>query len=128
MVPMRTNDACAGVIPRNFVMSPMETTPTIGQKSSSKKKNTLRDAISALRTTTAHTARRSARQLNEDLLELRLAHAHVAHGHALGEELPQQVGQPLLRVVHRAFRPAVGGRAAPHARPLGEPRRRRRLP
>src|SRR2546427_819588 len=92
IVPMRTNDACAGVIPRNFVMSPMETTPTIGQKSSSKKKNTLRDAISALRTTTAHTARRSARQLNEHLLQLGLAHAHVAHGHALGEQLPQQVG------------------------------------
>src|SRR5438445_11142343 len=108
MVPMRTNDACAGVIPRNFVMSPMETTPTIGQKSSSKKKNTLRDAISAWRTTTAHTARRSARQLNEHLLQLGLAHAHVAHGDALGEQPPQQGGEPLRRVDHRAFRPAVG--------------------
>src|SRR5882724_4320728 len=127
IVPISTNDACAGVRPRNFVMSPMESTPTMGQNSSSKKKKTLREAMRALRTTTAHTARRSARQLNEDLLQLRLAHAHVAHGHALGEQLPQQVGQPLLGVVHRALRPAVVRRAAQHARGLRQPRRRRRL-
>src|SRR5213593_3387330 len=112
MVPISTNEVCAGVRPRNLVISPIDSTPTIGQNSSSKKKKTLRDAISALRTTTAHTASASARQLNEDLLELRLPHAHVAHRHAFGEELAQQVGQPLLGVVDRALRPAVGGRAA----------------
>src|SRR6185369_6026206 len=120
MVPMSTNDACAGVRPRNLDMRPIEITPTMGQKSSSKKKNTLREAISALRTTTAHTASRSARQLNEHLLELRLAHAHVAHGHALGEQLPKQIGQALLGVVHRTLRPAVGGRAAQHTRRLAQ--------
>src|SRR5258708_23365215 len=105
MVPIRTNEACAGVIPRNLVMSPMEITPTIGQNSSSKKKNTLRDAISALRTTTAHTASRSARQLNEHLLQLRLPHAHVADRHALREPLPQQIWQTLLRLVHPSLPP-----------------------
>src|SRR5438046_10453031 len=116
MVPIRTNEACAGVIPRNRVMSPMEITPTIGQNRSSKKKKTLRDAISALRTTTAHTASASARQLNEDLLELGLAHADVAHRHALGLQPTEQVGQPLFRFVHRALRPPIVRRAAPPAR------------
>src|SRR5438309_940174 len=107
------------------VMRALTNTPTI--HALRKQPNTLRDAISALRTTTAHTASRSARQLNEHLLQLRLAHAHVADGHALGEQLPQQIGQALLGVVHRTLRPAVGGRAAQHARRLSEPRRRRRL-
>src|SRR3989454_1408558 len=50
MVPISTKDACSGVRWRNRVMRPMESTPTIGQKRSSKKKNTLREAMSALRT------------------------------------------------------------------------------
>src|SRR6266446_9088534 len=70
LVPISTKDACSGVRWRNRVMRPMESTPTIGQKRSSKKKNTLREAMSALRTTTAQTASSSARQLNEHLLEL----------------------------------------------------------
>src|SRR5258708_30134985 len=127
MVPIRTNEVCAGVIPRNRVMSQMEITPTIGQNSSSKKKNTLRDAMSALRTTTAHTASRSARQLNEHLLQLRLAYAHVADRHALREQLPQQIGQALLGVVHRTLRPAVGRPPAQHAPRLSAPPRRRAL-
>src|SRR2546430_7842002 len=78
-VPIRTNDACSGVRWRNRVMRPMDSTPTIGQKRSSKKKNTLREAMSALRTTTAQTASSSARQLTEHLLELRLPHPDVPH-------------------------------------------------
>ena len=54
--PARTV-ACSGVSSRKRVMSPMESTPTTGQKSSSKKKNTLRMPMRALRTTTAHAAR-----------------------------------------------------------------------
>src|SRR5262244_4490605 len=124
---MRTNDACGADSPRKRVIRPIDTTPTIGQNSSSKKKNTLREAISALRTTTAQTASASARQLNEHLLELRLAHAHVPHRDPFGEQLAQQVRQPLLGVVHGALRPAVVARAAQHTRRLPQPRRRRRL-
>src|SRR5262249_16918340 len=115
IVPMSTNEACAGVRPRNLDIRPIETTPTMGQKSTSKKKNTLREAMIALRTTTAQIASRSARQLNEHLLELRLAHAHVPHRDAFGEQLTQQVGQTLLGVVHGALRPTVGGGTAQHA-------------
>src|SRR5947207_2802181 len=127
MVPMSTKDDWARVRPRNFVMRPMEITPTIGQKSSSKKKKTLRDAMRALRTTTAHTASTSARQLNEHLLELGLAHTYVADGPSFGEELAEQIRQALLGVVHGALRPAVLAGTAQHPRCLGEPRRRRRL-
>src|SRR5688500_9410464 len=107
MVPTRTNDVCATVSPRKRVMSPMESTPTMGQKSSSKKKNTLREAMSVLRITTAHTASASPRQLNEHLLQLRLPHLHVAHDHAVVVQLAQEIGQPLLGAVHHALHPAV---------------------
>src|SRR5919109_2861295 len=108
-------------------MKPMETTPTIGQKSSSKKKKTLREAMMALRTTTAHTASHSARQLNEDLLELGLADLHVAHDHAVAHELAQQDGQALLHVVDGALEPAVAVRGdTQDAVGVGEPRDRRR--
>src|SRR5207302_1300422 len=83
MVPISTKDACSGVRWRNRVMRPMESTPTIGQKRSSKKKNTLREAMSALRTTTAQTASSSARQLNEHLLQLRLPHQLVRLAHVV---------------------------------------------
>src|SRR3989441_11268727 len=91
-----TKDACSGVRWRNRVMRPMESTPTIGQKRSSKKKNTLREAMSVLRTTTAQTASNSARQLNEHLLQLGLPHPHVPHHDALRVQGAQEVGQPLL--------------------------------
>src|SRR5688572_9481190 len=90
MVPMRTNEPWAGVSSRNFVMKPIETTPTMGQNRSSKKKNTLREAMMKLRTTTAHTASHSARQLNEDLLELGLADLDVAHHHPIADELDRK--------------------------------------
>src|SRR5688572_6650835 len=128
MVPTSTKDVWATVRPRKRVMSPMDSTPTMGQKSSSKKKKTLRDAISVLRITTAHTASASPRQLNEHLLQLRLAHLHVAHHHALVVQLPQEVGQPLLGAVHGALHPAVDGLSHPqHARGLRQPRHRSRL-
>src|SRR5689334_20630786 len=122
MVPMSTNDAWDGVRARNFVMKPMEMTPTIGQNSSSKKKKTFREAMSALRTSTAHTASASARQLNEDLLQRRLAHLDVPDDDAVAVELAQERRQPLLDVVHRALEPAVAaGGDTQHAVGLGQP-------
>src|SRR3990167_128418 len=127
IVPTSTNEACSGVSRRNRVMSPMESTPTIGQNRSSKKKNTLREAMSAFRTSTASTARSSARQLNEDLLQLGLADLHVPHHHAPGAERAQQLGQALPGRVHRALREAAHSHAAEHARRLGQPRHVRRV-
>src|SRR5881409_988616 len=121
IVPIRTNDACSGVRWRNRVMRPMESTPTIGQKRSSKKKNTLREAMSALRTTTAQTASSSARQLNEHVLQLRLPHAHVPHRDALSGERTEKVGQTLLGPVHGALDPPVHRSTAEHARRFAEP-------
>src|SRR5215475_8918137 len=45
---------------------------------------------------------RSARQLNEDLLQVGLAHLQVADDHAVAVEEPQELRQPLLGRVHRA--------------------------
>src|SRR5262245_5875548 len=112
---------------RNRDMSPMDSTPTVGQKSSSKKKKTLRVPIMKLRTTKAQTATASARQLNEDLLQLRLVHLQIADLHALSVQGPQQLGHPLLGVVHGALRPAVARLTAEHARGLGQPAHRRRV-
>src|SRR5262245_30450352 len=125
MVPTSTNVPCSGVSPRKRVISPMESTPTTGQNRSSKKKKTLRMPMRALRTTTAHAARSSARQLNEHLLELRLAHLEIAHLDPFALEGPQQLGYALLGVVHRALDPAVRLHAAQHAGGLGEPGRPR---
>src|SRR4029453_19603761 len=105
--PNSTNVPRPGVRPRKPVMSPIDSTPTTGQNRSSKKKNTLRMPIRALRITTAHAARSSARQLNEDLLQLRLPYLKVTHLHALRLKRPQQLGHALLGVVHRALDPAV---------------------
>src|SRR5437667_9349421 len=83
-VPTSTNAPCSGVRPRKRVIRPMDSTPTMGQKSSSKKKNTLRTPMRAFRSITAQTASSSLRQLNEDLLELRLANLQVTDDDALG--------------------------------------------
>src|SRR4029453_4939042 len=122
MVPTSTNDAWASVSSRNRDIRPIESTPTIGQKSSSKKKNTLRAPIRAFRRVTAQTASSSFRQLNEDLLQLRLVDLHVLDDDALGVQGAEQLGQPLLGLVHRAPDPAVGLDAPEHAWALGEPR------
>src|SRR5206468_1148625 len=116
MVPSSTKAVASWRSSRKRVMSPMETTPTIGQNSSSKKKNTLRVAIRRLRMANAQTATASARQLNENLLQLGLPHLDALHGSALGQELTQQIGQPLLGVVHGALDPSVTLRATQHAR------------
>src|SRR5947208_9086618 len=125
MVPSSTKAVASWRSSRKRVMSPMETTPTIGQNSSSKKKNTLRVAIRRLRMANAQTATASARQLNENLLQLGLPHLDALHGSALGQELTQQIGQPLLGVVHGALDPSVPLRATHHPRrapPPGRPR------
>src|SRR2546428_3887364 len=127
IVPTSTNDACASVSSRNRDIRPMERTPTIGQKSSSKKKNTLRAPMRAFRSVTAQTARSSFRQLNEDLLQLRLAHLNVADDDAVGVERAQQLRESLLGLVHRALDPPVELDAAKNARDLGEPWHPRRI-
>src|SRR5436309_15930272 len=100
MVPSSTKAVASWRSSRKRVMSPMETTPTIGQNSSSKKKNTLRVAISRLRMANAQAATASARQLDEDLLPLGLPDVDAHHGSALGRELTQQIGQPRRGGVH----------------------------
>src|SRR5262245_65550060 len=107
MVPTSTNEAWAGVSSRNRDINPMERTPTIGQNSSSKKKNTLRAPMSALRSVTAQTARSSPRQLNEHLLQLRLAHLHVADDHTVGVQRAQDLRQPLLEIGRASCRERV---------------------
>src|SRR5215813_12190750 len=121
MVPIRTNEAWAGVSSRNRDISPMERTPTIGQNSSSKKKNTLRAPMSALRRVTAQTARSSPRQLNEHLLELGLVHLDVSDHDPVGVQKAQNLRKPLLGLVHRALDPAVDLGAAEYPGRLGEP-------
>src|SRR5512145_371815 len=102
-------------------MSPIDSTPTTGQNSSSKKKNTLRTPMRALRTTTAQAARSSARQLNEDVLEVGLVHLDVAHDHALGQQGSQKIGQPLLGLVHGQLQPPVARGDAEDTGRLGQP-------
>src|SRR5215467_2361358 len=125
IVPTSTNDACAALSSRNRDIRPIDRMPTIGQKRSSKKKNTLRALMRALRSVTAQTASSSFRQLNEDLLELRLVDLHVPDDDALGVERAEQLRQPLLGLVHRALDPAVDLDATQDARALGEPRHAR---
>src|SRR5215813_6361808 len=126
MVPMSTNDVSGAPSWRNLASRPIDSTPTTGQNSSSKKKKMLREAISRLRSANAHTAtssarqrsarQPSARQLNEDLLQLRLAHPNVANDHALGVERLQQRGQALVGVVDDALDSPVPLRVPQHAR------------
>src|SRR5262245_36437203 len=124
-VPTRTKAPCSGVRPRKRVISPIESTPTTGQNTSSKKKKTLRMPMTALRAITAQTFTSSARQLNEDLLELRLVHLEIPHLDTVLGERAQQLGHALLGVVDRALDPPVGLAAAQDAVRLGEPGRSR---
>src|SRR2546422_7793014 len=113
MVPIRMKDASAEFRRRKRAMRPMESTPTTGQKRSSKRKKTLREAMRRLRRAKAQMAtssacpRRSLGQLNEPLLQVGLAHLDVAHHHPLHVEQAQELGEPLLRRVHCALEPAV---------------------
>src|SRR3989442_525988 len=126
-IPTSTNDACGGVSSRKRVIKPIESTPTMGQNSSSKKKNTLREPIRALRSVTAQTARSSFRQLNEDLLQLGLPHLHVPDDDPVVVEGAQQLREPRFGLVDRALDPAVGLDAAEDPGRLGEPRHPRRV-
>src|SRR3972149_10790897 len=83
MVPTRRNAVISGVSSRKRVISPMESTPTDGQKASSKTKKTFRAAINKLRLATAYTRPISLRQLNEHLLQVGLVHVHVPDHDAL---------------------------------------------
>src|SRR6185369_3802350 len=107
MVPMSTNDASGESRRKKRVISPMEITPTTGQKRSSKRKNTLRDAMSRLRSAKAHTAMTSARQLNEDLLQVGLAHLDIPHHDPLPVQLEQDLGETLLRRIDGGLDPSA---------------------
>src|SRR6185503_18517669 len=104
-------------------MRPIDSTPTTGQNTSSKKKNTLRTPMTALRAITAHAATSSARQLNEDLLQLGLVHLEIAHLDAVRGKRSQQLGHALLGIVHGALDPAVGLAVPQDAGGLAQPRR-----
>src|SRR3990170_4556332 len=106
-VPTSTKDVWSGVSWRNFDIRPIERTPTTGQKSSSKKKKTLRAPMSAFRSATAQTASSSPRKFNEHLLELRLPHLHIADHDPIRVERAEQLRKALLRLVHRALHPPV---------------------
>src|SRR5215813_4850363 len=103
---------------RKRVRRPWESMATPGQKVSSKTKNTLRLAMMMLRYAKAHVrtssadqgsrgrgsrASVSASEFNEDVLQLGLVHLAIADQHPLLVEPAQELGQPLLRRVHRAF-------------------------
>src|SRR5207245_11270352 len=118
IVPTSTHDACAWVSSRNRDIRPIDSTPTMGQKSSSKKKNTLRAPMRAFRSVTAQTASSSLRQLNEDLLELRLANLQVTDDDALGVKRAEELRQPLLGLAHRARDPPAGPRPPQHRPPV----------
>src|SRR3990167_10010670 len=107
MVPTRRNAVISGVSSRKRVISPMESTPTDGQKASSKTKKTFRTAINTLRLAKAYTRPISLRQLNEHLLQVGLVHIHVPDHDALLVEPVQDLRQTLLRGIHRALHPPV---------------------
>src|SRR5262249_34927191 len=108
------NAVIRGVRSRKRVSRPWESMATPGQKVSSNTKNTLRRAMMRLRWANAHVRTHSARsasarELNEDLLELGLADLTVPHQHRLVMEPSDQLRQPLLSGAHRTFHPL-----APH--------------
>src|SRR3990172_8305761 len=101
MVPPRRKAVISGPRSRKRVISPMERTPTVGQKASSKTKKTFRAAIKTLRLAKAYTRPISLRQLNEHLLQIRLVHIHVPDHDALLVEPVQDLRKPLVRRIHR---------------------------
>src|SRR3990170_2799732 len=107
MVPTRRNAVISGVSSRKRVISPMESTPTDGQKTSSKTKKTFRAAINTLRLAKAYTRPSSLRQLNEHLLEVGLVHVHIADHDGLLVEPAQDLRKPLVGRIHRALHPPV---------------------
>src|SRR5262249_51486261 len=102
------NEVMAGVRSRNRVRRPCESIATPGQNVSSKTKNTLRRAMMRWRWQKPHVRPPSARtasacELNEHLFQLGILDAAIAHQHRLLVEPAQDLGQPLLRRVHRAL-------------------------
>src|SRR5207253_898940 len=121
------NDVASGESSRNRAISPIPMTPTTGQNRSSKRRNTLREAICRLRSANAPMGTSSARQLNEHLLELGLAHLDLAHDDPVGVERGEDLRETLLRVVDGALDAPADGHAPEHARHVGEPRGLRRI-
>src|SRR3990172_11436255 len=115
MVPTRRNAVISGVSARKRVTSPMESTPTVGKKASSKTKKTFRAAINKLRLAKAYTRPISLRQLNEHLLQVGLVHIHVPDHDALLVEPVQDLRKPLVGRIHRQLHPSVLEHAAENA-------------
>src|SRR3989441_627967 len=123
---------------RKRVRRPCESMATPGQKVSSKTKNTLRRAMITLRrakaqvrtTSTTHVSGRrsrgsaSARKLNEDLLELGLAHLAIPHQHSLLVQPAEDLGQALVEGVHRVLHELSTGVALQHPGQPGQALRR----
>src|SRR6266567_924955 len=123
---------------RKRVRRPCESMATPGQKVSSKTKNTLRRAMITLRranaqvrtTSTTHVSGRrsrgsaSARKLNEDLLELGLAHLAIPHQHSLLVQPAEDLGQALVEGVHRVLHELSPGVALQHPGQPGQALRR----
>src|SRR3989304_81643 len=107
MVPIRRNAVISGVSSRKRVISPRESTPTDGQKASSKTKKTFRAAINTLRLAKAYTRPISLRQLNEHLLQVGLVHIHAPDHDALLVEPGQDLRKPLVGRIHRDLDPSV---------------------
>src|SRR5574341_2239689 len=101
---------------RKRVRRPWESIATPGQKVSSKTKNTFRRAMITLRRAKAQVrttstnqvsgarsvTSASARELNEDLLELGLVHLAVADQHSPLVQPPEDRGQPFEHRILRA--------------------------
>src|SRR5436190_7723718 len=124
---------------RKRVRRPWESMATPGQNVSSKTKNMLRRAMITLRWANAQVrttstnqvsgsrslTTTSARELNEDLLELGIVHLAVADQHPLVVKPAQDLRKPLVHGVYRdvdVFPPRV---RLENARQLGQPLRHR---
>ena len=133
-VPTRMKAVISGVRARKRVSRPWESMATPGQKVSSNTKKTFRRAMMRLRAAKAQSlthsvasdsgGRLSARELNEDLLELRLASpgsrapAHPARAASAGSRAAASPPRPPCT---RCGRPACAAPARRSARPAPGP-------
>src|SRR5712692_308811 len=140
-VPTRMKAVIFASSARKRVRRPCESMATPGQKVSSKRKNTLRRAMITLRWATAQVrttstnqvsggrslSRASARKLNEDLLELGLAHLAIAHQHALLVQPAEDFRQALVERVHRVLHVVASSVDLEHPRQPGQSLWRHRI-
>src|ERR1700682_2156186 len=141
-VPTRMKAVIFASRARKRVRRPCESMATPGQNVSSKTKNTLRRAMITLRWAKAQVRtsstnqvsggrslrRASARKLNEDLLEVGLAHLAIPHQHPLLVQPAEDLGQALVDGVHRVLHELSAGMALQHAGQPGQALRRHRVP